>query len=204
MTDKITGIRLWLFHLNRFYCRFWHRLTKDVYQLPEGPLILVGNHRAGVDPLLVQAVINRHVHFLMAREYYQAMWYGRWFFDAAGAIPVNPGGANRHALNEAIENVSQGKALCLFPEGEANPKVPLKRILPGAVVIAMEGGAPILPFRITGTWPFDHENLWHAFVRRGRAKIVFGEMLYPPKGKADKHTIRQWTDAMKKALSELR
>ena len=68
----------------------------------------------------------------------------------------------------------------------------------------MQTGAPILPFRITGTWPFDHENLWHAFVRRGRAKIVFGEVLYPPRGKADKHTIRQWTDEMKRALSELR
>lgn len=193
-----------LFHLVRFYCCFWQRLPGKVFNLPKGPLILVGNHRAGVDPLLVQAAVDRPVYFLMAREYYQALWYLRRGFDYVGAIPVNPGGANRHALIEAIEAVSQGKVLCLFPEGEANPGVPLKRVLPGAVVIAMQTGAPILPFRITGTWPFDHVKLWRSFLRRGRARVEFGELIHIPKGETAKHAIRHWREVMKAALFALR
>jgi len=203
MRDRYTGVRLVLFYLVCFYCRFWQRLPTQVFSLPDGPLILVGNHRAGVDPLIVQAAVDRPVHFLMAREFYRKLWYLRWAFDYVGAIPVNPGGANRHALNEAIEIVKRGRVLCLFPEGEANPAIPLRHVLPGAVVIAMQTGAPLLPFRITGTWPFDHVRLWPAFVRRGRVRIEFGESIHIPSGETGKHAIRHWTRIMQEALRSM-
>jgi len=197
------GTNLFFRTLNRWYCRFWQRLTPKVCVLPDGPLILVGNHRAGVDPLLIQATVNRPLCFLMDREYYQAMWYARWLLDASGVIPVQPGGANRYALSDATETVRQGNALCLFPEGAANPSVPLERILPGAVILSMGTGAPILPFRITGTWPFDHVHLWRSFLRRGRASVRFGEPILLPEGLAGKDAIREWTETMKQALLDL-
>jgi len=186
--------------INRAYCRFWHRLPHHEYILPEGPVILVGNHVCGVDPLLVQAAVNRPLCFLMAREYYTGMRYLRFLFDAVGAIPVNPGGANRHALDEAIEVVLQGNALCLFPEGEANPVIPLHRILPGAVVIAMETGAPIIPFRVSGVWPFDHVHIWKQFIFRNRARINFGEPVRLPEAVSGKEAVRAGVEAMAKAL----
>jgi len=193
-----------MLRLNRWYCRFWHRLPAQVHALPDGPLILVGNHRAGVDPLLVLAAVNRPLCFLMAREYYRKMWYFRWLFDLGGAIPVSPGGANRHALGEAIETVLEGNVLCLFPEGEANPRVPLEHILPGAVILAMETGAPILPFRVTGVWPFDHQHIWRQFFRRSRATVHFGEPILLPEGVAGKDAVRYWTEVMKKMLMEVK
>jgi len=189
--------------LDRTYCRFWQRLEGDVFTLPQGPLILVGNHRAGVDPLLVQAAVDRPLCFMMAREYYQSMWYARWLFDACGAIPVNPGGANRHSLREAISAVRRGNALCLFPEGAANPDIPLKRILPGAIVIAMETGAPIMPFRISGTWPFDHVHLWHSFQRRGRGRVRFGAPFSVPHAVGDREAVRTATVLMQQSLKRL-
>ncbi|MDQ6959443.1 MAG: lysophospholipid acyltransferase family protein [Mariprofundaceae bacterium] len=190
--------------LDRWYCRFWQRLTSKVHVLPEGPLILVGNHRAGVDPLLIQAAVNRPLCFLMDREYYQAMWYARWLFDASGVIPVKPGGANRYALSNAIEAIRQGNALCLFPEGAANPDIPLERILPGAVILAIETGAPILPFRITGTWPFDHIHLWRSFLRRGRGSVRFGKPITLSEDIAGKDAVRRWTETMRQALLDIK
>jgi len=190
--------------LNRWYCCFWHRLSPKVHVLPEGPLILVGNHRSGVDPLLVLAAVNRPLCFLMAREFYQRMWYLRWMFHLGGAIPVNPGGANRYALSTAIEAVRNGNVLCIFPEGAANPGVPLRRILSGAIVLAMETGAPIYPFRINGVWPFDHVHLWPAFLRRGRALVNFGEPLCLPEGITGKEAVRHWTDVMKQTLIRMK
>lgn len=143
--------------------------------LPDGPLILIGNHRCGLDPLLVQASVNRPLCFLMAREYYHGMLGMRWFFRMVGAIPVSPGGANRHALREAIEVLEKGGVLCIFPEGAANPDIPLKRILPGASMLALETGAPLIPFRVTGVWPFDHVHIWKGLLRRSRARLRFGE-----------------------------
>ena len=66
----------------------------------------------------------------MSREYYYGMLGMKWFFNMVGAIPVTPGGANRHALREAIDVLKKGGVLCIFPEGAANPEIPLKRILP--------------------------------------------------------------------------
>ena len=164
---------------NRIYCCGWQRLPRQTETLPDGPLILVGNHKAGVDPLLVQAAVSRPLSFLMAREYYTGMGL-KWFFDHVGVVPVNPGGANRHAMRAALERVQQGGVLCIFPEGGANPPIPLHKIYPGAAVIAMETGAPILPFRITGVWPFDHVHISTSFLRRGRARVTFGELLHLP------------------------
>jgi len=190
--------------LDRLYCRHWQRLKSGIKTLPDGPVILVGNHRAGVDPLLVQASVNRPLSFMMAREYYEAMWYARWFFDACGAIPVNPGGANRHSLATAIKAVQAGNALCLFPEGAANPDIPLQRVLPGAVLIAMETGAPIIPFRITGTWPFDHIHLSHSFLRRGRGKVSFGAPFSVPGSNGEREAIRLATRMMQEELKQLK
>ncbi|HCS12866.1 MAG: 1-acyl-sn-glycerol-3-phosphate acyltransferase [Zetaproteobacteria bacterium CG06_land_8_20_14_3_00_59_53] len=189
--------------IDRQYCRHWQRLEDDVLTLPEGPLILVGNHRAGVDPLLIQAAVDRPLCFMMAREYYQAMWYARWMLDACGVIPVNPGGANRHSLKAAINVVRDGNVLCLFPEGAANPDVPLKRVLPGAVIVAMETGAPIMPFRITGTWPFDHVHLWHSFQRRGRGMVRFGAPFSIPHAVSDREAVRLATGLMQHELKQM-
>jgi 1-acyl-sn-glycerol-3-phosphate acyltransferase len=167
-------------------------------------LILVGNHICGLDPLLIQAAVNRPLCFMMAREYYEKMGYVRWGFDMVGVIPVNPGGANRYAVSEAIRVVEQGNALCLFPEGGANPPIPLHRILPGAAMIARETGAPIIPFRVSGVWPFDHEHMWPPFYRRSRAMIVVGEEIVLAKaGQEGKKGIQDDTYMIRHAIRTL-
>ncbi len=201
---KSIGPGPFLRYFNRIFCRGWHRLSHEEHQLPDGPVILVGNHLCGLDPLLIQARINRPVSFLMAREYYQSMWYARWGFDLVGAIPVNPGGANRQALRQAIEVVRAGHVLCLFPEGAANPPIPLHRILPGAALIARESGAPIIPFRVSGVWPFDHIHLWSPFYRRSRARVIVGEPFYLPSENRGKQGLHDDTHTIRHAILKLR
>lgn len=191
--------------LNRVVCRYWHRLSSSPVELPEGALILIGNHRCGLDPLLVQASVDRPLCFLMAREYYHGIIGMKWFFRAVGAIPVNSGGANRHALREAIEVLRAGGVICVFPEGGANPDIPLKRIFPGAAMLAFETGAPLLPFRVTGVWPFDHVNLWKGLLKRCRASVRFGKQMYLEHAGADnKSNIRAGVKQVKQALHALR
>jgi len=187
---------------NRFFCRSWHGLEQDVI-LPDGPLILVGNHICGLDPLLIQATVNRPLSFLMAREYYQNMWYARWGFDMVGAIPVNPGGANLQALRQAVQLVRDGNALCMFPEGAADPPIPLHRIMPGAALIARETGAPIIPFRVSGVWPFDHVHLWRSFYRRSRASVIVGEAVEMKLTSEGKEGLRDDTQMIRHAIRQL-
>jgi len=189
--------------IDRLYCHGWHRLSDRVQRLPDGPLILVSNHICGLDPLLIQAAVDRPLSFLMAREYYRNMWYIRWGFDMVGAIPVNPGGANRQALQRAIEVVRAGNALCLFPEGAANPPIPLHKLLPGAAMIARETGAPVLPVRVSGVWPFDHVHLWTPFVRRCRARVVFGDPVCLSDRYAGREGLQQDMQLIRRAIHRL-
>lgn len=196
------GPNAFLRTVGRLFCRGWHRLSREEVKLPDGPLILVGNHICGLDPLLIQAAVNRPLCFIMAREYYQNMWYIRWGFDMVGAIPVKTGGANKQSLQNAIQAVKEGNVLCLFPEGAANPPIPLHKILPGAAMIARQTGAPIIPFRVSGVWPFDHINLWPSFYRRSRARIVLGEPLNLPQGEG-KEGIREDTQMIRHGIRSL-
>ncbi len=191
--------------LNRIVCRVWHRLSTESVKLPDGALILIGNHRCGLDPLLVQASVDRPLCFLMDREYYHGMLGMKWFFRAVGAIPVSPGGANRHALREAIEVLRTGGVICIFPEGGANPDIPLKRIFPGAAMLALETDAPLLPFRITGVWPFDHVHIWTGLLKRSRASVRFGDQIELNGSHSyGKSNIRVGTKQVKQALHALR
>lgn len=191
--------------LNRLFCHYWHRLESNIITLPDGPAILIGNHRCGLDPFLVQASVDRPLCVLMTREYYYGMPGMKWFFNMIGAIPVTPGGANRHALREAIDVLKKGGVLCIFPEGAANPEIPLKRILPGAAMLALETDAPLQPFRITGVWPFDHINIWEGLLRRSRAIIQFGDMMQlESSGAPEKSDIRAGMKRVKEALHRLR
>jgi len=197
------GANILLRGMNRLFCRNWHRLSGQEVALPDGPLILVGNHICGMDPLLIQATVNRPLSFLMAREYYQSMWYARWGFDLVGAIPVSPGGANRQALQQAVEVVQSGNALCVFPEGAANPPIPLHRIMPGAALIARETGAPMMPFRVSGVWPFDHIHLWRPFYRRSRARVIVGEAIKLAQAGEGKEGLRDDTQLIRHAIRQL-
>lgn len=200
-----SGPNSFLRWLNRLFCRHWHRLESENIRLPEGALILIGNHRCGLDPLLVQASVNRPLCFLMAREYYHGILGVKWFFNMVGAIPVSPGGANRHALREAVGVLEEGGVLCIFPEGAANPDVPLKRILPGAAMLALETDTSLLPFRVTGVWPFDHINILKGLLKRSRATIRFGDMMQlESTGAPEKSDIRAGVKLVREMLHRLR
>jgi len=203
-TDNQRGPNRFLRFLNRIFCRGWHRLAGIEHTLPDGPVILVSNHICGLDPLLIQASVKRPVAFLMAREYYQKMSWLRWGFDMVGAIPVSPGGANRYAIKEAVAVVNAGNVLCLFPEGAANPPIPLHKILPGAALIARETGAPVVPFRISGVWPFDHIHLGPSFYRRSRARVVMGSPIYFTDEVSGREGIHSDTALIRQAIKHLK
>lgn len=205
LQHEYCGPNRFLRWINQLFCYGWHRLPKSDFRLPDGPVILVGNHLCGLDPLLLQASLARPVCFLMSRDYYQGMWYLRRGFDWVGAIPVSPGGANRQGLKIAIEKLAAGNVLCLFPEGAANPPVPLARILPGAALLARQSGAPVIPFRVSGVWPFDHKHLWRPFYRCSRARIEFGEPIcFPDDGLSGREAIARDCDLIRHSIRALR
>jgi putative phosphoserine phosphatase/1-acylglycerol-3-phosphate O-acyltransferase len=128
----------------------------------QGGALLAPNHRSYLDPLIVGfagSKMHRPVRFLAKKEVTDAPIVGH-VTRALGAIRVDRGGETESSMIEATRALRAGELVALFPQGtiprgEAFFDPVLKGRF-GAVRLAMESGAPLIPIGIWGTeaaWP---------------------------------------------------
>ncbi len=144
-----------LWRVGRVYVRVVHQL--EAYgreHLPRsmraGPLVIVVNHTAGVDPVLVQSLCRFHIDWMMGKD--MMLPGAAWFWEWAGIIPVDRFGRDTTSAREAIRRIETGGVVGIFPEGGIEH--PPDHILPfmaGVGLIIRRTGAPVLPIVIDGT-----------------------------------------------------
>ena len=123
--------------------------------IPEGPVVMVSNHRYAADPAsMVKASTERPVRFLAKKDLYEGPF--SFLYDWFLTVPVD---RSRHApeVMAAADVVLQHNGIIgIFPEGTRNKTDEI--LLPfkfGAVKLAQENGAWILPCVNTGRYrPF--------------------------------------------------
>lgn len=122
----------------------------DAQNIPdEGPLLLVMNHIAAIDPVVVVgAVRNRYVVPMSKVENTRHPVIGL-LARAWGAYPVRRGEVDRRAIASTLELMRQGRAILLAPEGTRHPH--LQEAKHGMAYLAAKGGAAVLPVGIEGT-----------------------------------------------------
>ena len=146
---------------------YFHPTIIGKEKIVDGRLLLVGNHKHALDPLLVDVCTKRTVHALAKSELFVGPF--KYFFKGIGAIPVDlDAKSNPEALHKAIEYLKEDALVNVSPEAERNYTD--KILLPfktGAVRMAKQTGCRILPYCIVGDYRFNSKNL----------KIVFGDYL---------------------------
>jgi len=132
--------------------RFFFRLSvRGEQHIPrEGPLIITANHISVLDPIVVGIAIKRRVYFMAKEELFNNPVFGN-FLRRLGAFPVKRSAADRAAIRQALALLKDGKILGLFPEGTRSLTGRLQEAQPGAALLAMKAGVPIVPIGITGT-----------------------------------------------------
>lgn len=139
---------------------------------PDEGAVIVSNHRSSVDPFFVQVIAQRDVHWMVAKEYCDSKAFG-WFLRLVEVIPTNRGGIDTAATKLAIRHVQNGKVIGMFPEGRINmTEELLLPVRPGAAMIALRAGVPIVPCYIEGS-PYGG-TAWSPFLMMTRAKVTFG------------------------------
>jgi 1-acyl-sn-glycerol-3-phosphate acyltransferase len=112
-----------------------------------GPAILAGNHTGLVDGPVVLGASRRGVHFIMKWSLGQGL--GGRILRAAGQVPVaKDGGAQ--ALKTCLELLGNGRLVGIFPEGSRGDGK-MRLIHAGVAWLAVNSGAPIVPFACLGT-----------------------------------------------------
>lgn len=114
-----------------------------------GPVIVVCNHTAGVDPILVQLSMRRRLRWFMAAE--QMVGALGWFWRLQRVIPVHYDRRDTQSLLAAMVHLRAGGALGVFPEGGiARPHGQVYRFMPGFASLAAKGKAKVVVLSLRG------------------------------------------------------
>ena len=124
----------------------------------DGPIIFAGNHKHAVDPVVVMTNTDRIVHYMAKDSIFKGL-HGK-ILESIGIIKVYRTKSNPAAVIEAEEILKQGGTIGIFPEGTRNrTNEELLKFRHGAVAIARQANAPIIPFAIKGEYKLFRKKL---------------------------------------------
>lgn len=138
---------------------------------PEGPGILLMNHIAYIDPIVLMHVMPRNVVPLAKVEAFAHPLEG-FFPRLWGVIPVNREAVDRQAVKQALDVLAAGEIILVAPEGTRSPALQQGR--EGAAYMAGRSGAPIIPVAIDGTKGFPATPFSPRWKQPG-ARVRFGK-----------------------------
>ncbi|HMN40990.1 MAG TPA: lysophospholipid acyltransferase family protein [Phycisphaerales bacterium] len=162
--------------LSQIYVRVVHRLRvcgpehlRAARRVP-GPLVIVSNHTAGVDPVLIQSICPFEIRWMMMRSMMTPALRSLW--DWLRIIPVDQDGRDSNAVRTALRHLRGGGALGIFAEGGIErPPQTIMPFEPGVGLLVLKSGALVLPVVIRGTPRCD--SAFASLLRPSRATVEF-------------------------------
>jgi 1-acyl-sn-glycerol-3-phosphate acyltransferase len=157
-----------------------------------GPAILMINHIAFIDPVVVLGNLPRNIVPMAKAEVYRIPGWGifPWLWDV---IPVHREELDRRALERALAVLAAGEVTLIAPEAHRHPAMGQGR--EGIAYIAHKSGAPIVPVAIEGTPGYPTlVGPWNA--KKPGAYFQMGRpfRFEPIPGRLPRERLRQMTD----------
>ena len=160
-----------------------------------GRALMVANHSAIFDPVIVAAASSRTFRPMAKKEAFNSK-IGSWFLTSVGCFPVNRYSVDTGALLTAEKLLNQEEMVILFSEGTRSKT---KKMLPfktGAAALCYKTESPVIPVGI-----ITEGNGLRLFKR---TVIRFGEpitkeKLFPD----DEKDYRQATNVLQQTVGDL-
>ncbi len=156
-----------------------------------GPFIAAFNHTSAIDPILAGVSLRRRAYYMAKAELLSVPVVGPWV-ASMGTFPVRRGEPDRKALRRAFQILEQGGVLVMFPEGTRSPDGRLQAAEPGAALIALRMGVPVLPVALVGSYRVLPKGArWPKFVP---VRVRVGPLLTVPRveGRLDHQVLDEW------------
>jgi len=167
----------------RFLARIDHTRIRGVEQLPAtGPALLMINHIAFLDPVVVLGNLPRNVVPMAKAEVHNLPVWG-FFTRLWDVIPVRRGELDRKALEHALAVLRAGEVVLIAPE--ATRHAALEQGREGVAYLAHKSGAPVVPVAVfstpgyptlVGPWNADKPGAYFHMGRPLRFKPVAGRV----------------------------
>jgi 1-acyl-sn-glycerol-3-phosphate acyltransferase len=166
-----------------------------------GPLIVVGNHTAALEVVLMTVYSPRIVEYMGSTDIPHEKMIGL-FVGAYGFIPVFRGNVSRSSMQAGLDVLRQGGVLGIFPEGGIwEPSI--RQAQTGVAWLSYHAQAPVLPIGF-GSMRGSLNQLMR--LRRPPLSMNVGTPLPPvgePEGVPRKQHFQQAADRIMDAVWEL-
>jgi len=136
-----------------------------------GRVIICSNHVTMKDPVLLALAFKRQIYYMAKSELFKNKFVA-FILRGLGGFPIVRGAGDTAAMDTAKNILKREQVLGIFIEGTRSKDGRLGKPHSGAVLLAHENNAPILPMSITakdGKSP----RLFH------KVKISCGDLIMP-------------------------
>ena len=138
---------------------------KEPYRI-RGGAMLCANHTCFNDPVLLHTTVWYRRVFFMAAEAAFRNPLAAFCLKGAGCLKVDRNISDIEALRNVTEHLKAGFVVGVFPQGQVHRDQSLESIKSGAILMAAQAGAPIIPMYLSEKKKF--------LTRR---TVIFGEPL---------------------------
>ncbi len=167
----------------------------------EHPVVFVANHNLQGDVGLMLRSFPFRIRRRLAVAAAADLWQNRLRALVnplfGNAFPIERRGPALPSLENLGSVLDEGWSILIFPEGDLYRGTEIQPFKTGIGMIAVEGGVPIVPMRLTERktgWP----GRFHV-VRRSRVDVAFGQPIRFSRG----NSYREATTAIEDAVREL-
>jgi 1-acyl-sn-glycerol-3-phosphate acyltransferase len=142
-----------------------------------GPFILAANHHNYLDGVVLGVAVPRPIAFLVMPRVFGATPLHPPFHRRIGSIPVRLERPDPGAIRRVLRVLDAGRVVGIFPEGPFSQEGRLVRGQPGAAMVALRAGVPVVPAAIEGTYEALRGRRFY-LPRRRPLSVRFGEPLH--------------------------
>lgn len=121
--------------------------------LPEGPVVFIGNHQGNFDIPILISFIDKPKAFIAKIETSRLPFVASWmrqmrcvFMDRKDIRQ------SITAINQGAEYLKQGYSMVIFPEGTRSGSKEMGEFKAGSFKLATKGNVPIVPVAINGSY----------------------------------------------------
>jgi len=161
---------------------------------PHGAVVFCFNHFSWLDPWALGSVVPRTLYYVAKQEVHDNPIAGP-FIRLFGTSSVRRGESDREAIRVMRDVVRRGEALGMFPEGTRQEREP-GEVLPGAAMIAVQEGVPVVCGAIQGSQDWRLGN-FHP------VSIAFGEPIHLGQHPRNSRGYRAAADEIQRELRRL-
>jgi 1-acyl-sn-glycerol-3-phosphate acyltransferase len=127
--------------------------VEGLENLPEGPVVFIGNHQGNFDIPILLSFIDKPKAFIAKIETLKLPFVSSWMRQMRCVfMDRNDIRQSITAINQGVQYLKEGYSMVIFPEGTRSGSVEMGEFKAGSFKLATKSGVPIVPIAINGSY----------------------------------------------------